>query len=65
MSDRLLYVIQLFNELYLKNALSCFHAILHHCTVIKDVLAHQIFIEKLAEFPAILENLPSIPQVCT
>ena len=50
MIDYLLYVIQLFNELYINDA------ILHHCTIIKDILAYQIFIEKLAEFPTILDQ---------
>ena len=49
-------VIQLFNELYLKNAWSYFHAILHHCTVIKDISAHQLFNEQLAELSAILDS---------
>ena len=56
------YVIQLFNELYLKNAWSCLHVILHCC---KGISVYELFNEQLTELPTFLDSFSSIPQVLT
>ena len=50
---------------YLKNAWNCLHTILHHCTVIKDILVYELFNEQLTELPAILDSFSSVPEVLT
>ena len=54
------YVIQLFSKKYLKNVWSCLHTILHRYTVIQGTSAYQLFNEKLAELPAIIDSFLSI-----
>ena len=39
------YLEILFTELYLKNALSCLHGILHRCTVINGISVYELFNE--------------------
>ena len=58
-------VIQLFNELYLKNAWSCLHTILHHCTIINGISVYELFNELLTELLTILDSFSLIPQVLT
>ena len=55
------YTVQLFKESYLKNEWSCFHTILHHSTITKDILVHELFKEYLTKFPTILDSFSLIP----